>query len=66
MSKVALILLAFAIVGISGHGKMMKPPNRSSIWRVPEFANQNPPQNYGEPIMQILLLYKLHQLLMYL
>lgn len=26
----------------------MRPPNRSSIWRVPEFAGQNPPANYDD------------------
>lgn len=43
-----LVLLGFAVIGIHSHGKMMKPPNRSSIWRVPEFANQNPPANYDD------------------
>ncbi|OXA56683.1 uncharacterized protein LOC110847144 [Folsomia candida] len=33
---------------VDAHGKMMKPPNRSSIWRVPEFSNQNPPANYND------------------
>jgi len=45
---VVLLLVALAAVSINGHGRFMKPPNRSSIWRVPEFASQNPPPNYGD------------------
>ncbi|CAG7728556.1 unnamed protein product [Allacma fusca] len=26
----------------------MEPPNRSSIWRFPEFASYNPPSNYND------------------
>ncbi|ODM93285.1 hypothetical protein Ocin01_13396 [Orchesella cincta] len=51
MARFALIALVSALVAIStveGHGRMMKPPNRSSIWRVPEFASQNPPPNYSD------------------
>jgi len=43
-----LLLVALAAVSIDGHGRFMKPPNRSSIWRVPEFASQNPPANYDD------------------
>jgi len=44
----SLCVVAFVVVGINGHGRFMKPPNRSSIWRVPEFAGQNPPANYDD------------------
>lgn len=26
----------------------MEPPNRSSLWRFPEFAKENPPINYDD------------------
>lgn len=50
MAKFQLILVAAlcAIVEVSGHGRLMKPPSRSSVWRIPEFASQNPPANYGD------------------
>jgi len=36
------------VIGIDAHGRLMRPPNRSSIWRVPEFTHLNPPQNYDD------------------
>jgi len=50
MAKFQVILLAavFAVAGVSGHGRFMKPASRSSVWRVPEFQGQNPPPNYSD------------------
>lgn len=50
MAKLQIVLIAAlcAVAGVSGHGRFMKPPNRSSVWRVPEFASQNPPANYND------------------
>jgi len=48
MFRWAVILCVSLAVSIHGHGRFMKPPNRSSIWRVPEFAAQNPPINYSD------------------
>jgi len=48
MLKIVLVLAVVAIIGTNGHGRFMRPPNRSSLWRVPEFANQNPPTNYDD------------------
>jgi hypothetical protein len=50
MSRLVIlsIVALAAISSINGHGRFMKPPNRSSIWRVPEFASQNPPANYDD------------------
>lgn len=31
-----------------GHGRLMEPPNRSSLWRLKEFAHLNPPVNYND------------------
>ncbi|CAG7710001.1 unnamed protein product [Allacma fusca] len=36
------------VVYVSGHGRLMDPPNRSSVWRVPEFAHLSPPANYND------------------
>ena len=51
-----LLILAFVgiVVGLQlvknaeGHGKLMNPPSRSSIWRFPEFAHLNPVPNYSD------------------
>jgi len=40
--------LASLAINSEGHGRFMKPPNRSSVWRVPEFSSQNPPTNYDD------------------
>jgi len=48
MFKLAVLLCVGLAVTIDGHGRFMKPPNRSSIWRVPEFQSQNPPANYAD------------------
>jgi len=32
----------------SGHGRVMEPAMRSSVWRLPEFADRNPPINYSD------------------
>jgi len=50
MVKLQVILIAtiFAIAGVNGHGRFMKPVSRSSVWRVPEFQGQNPPPNYDD------------------
>ncbi|OXA56335.1 uncharacterized protein LOC110848803 [Folsomia candida] len=33
---------------VSGHGRMMEPPNRSSIWRRVEYEELHPPINYND------------------
>ena len=50
MAKFQVILIAavFAVAGVAGHGRFMKPVSRSSVWRVPEFQSQNPPANYDD------------------
>lgn len=50
MAKLQILLIAAvcAIAGVNGHGRLMKPPSRSSVWRIPEFQNQNPPPNYTD------------------
>jgi hypothetical protein len=53
MKVLGLLVLGFA-VGLQivrnaeGHGKLMNPPSRSSIWRLPEFAHLNPVPNYSD------------------
>ncbi|CAL8117189.1 unnamed protein product [Orchesella dallaii] len=50
MTKLTIILIIAlaAICGVSSHGRFMKPPNRSSVWRVAEFQSHNPPRNYND------------------
>ncbi|ODN04840.1 hypothetical protein Ocin01_01848 [Orchesella cincta] len=50
MAKFAIALIAALAVmsTVSAHGRFMKPASRSSVWRVPEFASQNPPANYDD------------------
>jgi hypothetical protein len=43
-----LCFVAAVVIGIDAHGRFIKPVSRSSIWRVPEFASQNPPANYDD------------------
>ena len=42
------IAVVATVYHVSGHGKLMEPPNRSSLWRFPEFAEYNPPANYND------------------
>lgn len=30
------------------HGRLMEPPNRSSVWRDSRFDSYNPPKNYND------------------
>jgi len=48
MFRLAVLLCFGLAINIDGHGRFMKPPNRSSIWRVPEFASLSPPTNYND------------------
>lgn len=45
----ALSVCMLLLLGqVHGHGKLMKPPSRSSVWRIPEFAQYNPLPNYSD------------------
>jgi hypothetical protein len=33
---------------VTGHGRLMDPPSRGSLWRFPQFAEYNPPKNYDD------------------
>jgi len=43
-----LSVVLFQAVYIHGHGKMMKPVSRSSVWRDPQFSHLNPPPNWSD------------------
>jgi len=45
---VCLVLVAAAFDTANAHGRLWKPTSRSTVWRVPEFANQNPPPNWTD------------------
>jgi len=53
MKVISVAILALA-VGIQlfgsaeGHGRLMNPPSRSTIWRFQEFAHLNPVANYND------------------
>ncbi|CAL8139160.1 unnamed protein product [Orchesella dallaii] len=42
------VLLTLFILQVNGHGRLIRPPSRSSVWRLPEFLSQNPPINYND------------------
>ncbi|CAG7717696.1 unnamed protein product, partial [Allacma fusca] len=44
VTMLGLVLVSY----VTGHGRLMDPPNRSSIWRLPEFQYLDPPQNYDD------------------
>ena len=48
LSLLVLLIVAATISSVHGHGRLIRPPNRSSIWRFPEYASQNPPPNYTD------------------
>ncbi|CAL8109433.1 unnamed protein product [Orchesella dallaii] len=41
-------ILSSLLLHIAGHGRLMEPPNRSSLWRFPEFDQHAPPINYND------------------
>ncbi|ODM92310.1 hypothetical protein Ocin01_14376, partial [Orchesella cincta] len=45
-----LVAVLFATFSpqVNGHGRLIKPPSRSSVWRLPEFVSQNPAVNYND------------------
>ncbi|OXA64968.1 hypothetical protein Fcan01_03308 [Folsomia candida] len=43
-----LIIICTHVSRLDAHGRFMKPPNRSSVWRFQEFASYNPPKNYND------------------
>jgi len=42
------LLLCASVALIAGHGRFLKPPSRSSVWRDPRFTHLNPPVNYDD------------------
>lgn len=40
--------ILFLVIPVIGHGRLMDPPNRSSLWRVSRFADKHPPVNYDD------------------
>jgi len=48
MMRNVLLLGISLIVSISGHGRLLDPPYRSSVWRFREFADLQPPINYDD------------------
>lgn len=47
------LLLSLAVLltptrPVSGHGRLLRPTSRSSVWRFAEFQSQNPPPNYTD------------------
>lgn len=46
--EISFLALIYFCSETDSHGRFMKPPNRSSIWRDPQFNNQDPPKNYND------------------
>ncbi|CAH1163501.1 unnamed protein product [Phaedon cochleariae] len=44
MSKLCFVLLSMFVSNIAGHGMMLDPPNRSSLWRF----NSSAPSNFND------------------
>lgn len=42
-----IVLFVFAPI-VESHGRLMQPGSRSSLWRLAEFADQEPPPNYTD------------------
>ncbi|ODM90931.1 hypothetical protein Ocin01_15752 [Orchesella cincta] len=43
------IFITFAILSLVwGHGRLIVPPSRSSVWRLNQFVSQNPPINLND------------------
>jgi hypothetical protein len=41
-------ILSTVLLETESHGRVLEPPMRSSIWRIPEFADREPPVNYDD------------------
>lgn len=46
--EVFLIAVVCTIARVNGHGRLMNPPSRSSVWRIEEFESFEPPINYDD------------------
>lgn len=42
------IAVIATVYHVTGHGRLMEPPNRSSLWRFSEYRQYNPPVNYND------------------
>jgi len=46
---VALVLgVVVAVYHVNGHGRMVHPTSRSSVWRDPAYSSYNPPENWND------------------
>jgi len=43
-----ILILAVAVVAVCGHGRLLDPPGRSTIWKDPDFSRLNLPANYND------------------
>ena len=43
-----LVVKSNILSSVLGHGRLMVPPGRSSLWRLPEFASYEPDRNYDD------------------
>lgn len=51
LSIVHLSLVGYLInfiIQVQGHGRLVKPPSRSSVWRLGRFKHLHPPINYDD------------------
>lgn len=46
--SILLPVIGFLIIPVSSHGRQVRPPGRSSLWRFSQFADMYPPVNYDD------------------
>lgn len=40
-------IICLVLIEVNGHGRLLEPPSRSSLWRLPKYQDLDPPVNFN-------------------